>query len=209
VSWFLAPFYDRIVAGQEAAYFGRFRAELLGELAGEVVEIGAGTGLNLRHYGPGVTHLHVCEPDSGMRKQLEVRLAALPELAAKTTVHEAPGEGLPFEDDRFDAAVSTLVLCTVRGLDESIAELHRVLKPGGTFSFLEHVCAPKGTWTRRWQHIVEPVYTPIAGGCRLTRSQDEAIAAGGFDLERLECKAIGGGVGMVLHTVRGVGVKSG
>jgi ubiquinone/menaquinone biosynthesis C-methylase UbiE len=207
MAWLLAPLYDRIMAGQERASFSRFRAEILAELSGAVVEIGAGTGANLRHYPDAVTELHVCEPDPGMRAQLEQKLAERPDLAARTTVHAAPGEALPFQDGRFDAAVSTLVLCTVGDMTASLQELRRVLKPAGRFAFLEHVCAPRGTWQRRWQQVAEPVWTPVAGGCRLTRYQDEAIAEAGFVIDRLDRKPIRGGVGLVRDTVRGVASK--
>jgi ubiquinone/menaquinone biosynthesis C-methylase UbiE len=182
VSRLFAALYDRLMAGSEAACVRDWRAELLGGLSGRVLEIGAGTGLNLPHYSrAAVTELVLAEPDPAMRRRLDIKVVA---NGVKATVIDAPAEALPFEDRSFDAVVSTLVLCSVSDQRAALAEIARVLAPGGRLVFLEHVAADATTPERlRRQRRVEPVWKHLAGGCHLTRATEQAIRDAGFTFE--------------------------
>jgi ubiquinone/menaquinone biosynthesis C-methylase UbiE len=124
--------YDRQIAKAEEAGLRTMRQRLLADATGQVVEIGAGTGANLSCYGPEVESLTVTEPQMPMERKVSDR-----GTAAK--VLRAPAEDLPFDDDAFDTAVSTLVLCGVDDQPRAVRELHRVLRPGGRLLFFEHV----------------------------------------------------------------------
>ena len=183
MSRLFAALYDRLVAGSEDACVRDWRADLLGGLSGRVLEIGAGTGLNLPHYSRAtVTELVLAEPDPAMRRRLDIKVVA---QGVRATVVDAPAEALPFDDGSFDAVVSTLVLCTVSDQRAAIAEIARVLAPGGRLVFLEHVAADAATapeWLRR-QRRIEPVWKRVAGGCHLTRATEQAIRDAGFTFE--------------------------
>ena len=133
---FFAATYDSFMKSSEREGLTDMRRMLVDQAAGRVLEIGGGTGLNLPHYGPQVNSLTITEPDPSMLKRLERRVKA--ERPA-TTVLRAPAEDLPFEDGTFDTVVSTLVLCGVDDQPRAVREIRRVLRPGGTLLFLEHV----------------------------------------------------------------------
>lgn len=141
------------------------RRELLAAAQGRVLEIGAGTGLNLPHYPAEVSELVVTEPVAGMRERLERRAA---DLAIDAQVVAADAEDLPFADGSFDTVVSTLVLCTVAEPLRAIAEIQRVLAPGGRLLFIEHVLS-ETTGLRRWQRRLAEPWAAFAEGCRCDR----------------------------------------
>lgn len=172
-----AAAYDRVLASAERAGLARRRRDLLGGLAGHVVEIGAGTGANLAAYGPGVEHLTLLEPSAPMADQLRARAAT---SGGETRIIEAPGEALPLADASVDAVVSTLVLCTVDDLDRTLAEVERVLRPGGRFVFIEHVAGDGRTATL--QRLLAGPWRVFAQGCRLRRDPRAALAARGWDV---------------------------
>jgi len=133
---FFAATYDRQIAKTEKAGLRAFREGLLAGAAGQVLEIGGGTGANLRCYGPAVESLTMTEPQPAMLRRLQ---RAVREHAPAAKVLRAPAEDLPFEDHTFDVAVSTLVLCGVEDQPRALRELRRVLRPGGRLLFIEHV----------------------------------------------------------------------
>ena len=133
---FFATTYDRQMAKTEKAGLRAFREGLLAGAAGHVLEIGAGTGANLPCYGPAVESLTMTEPQPAMLRRLQ---HAVREHAPAAKVLRAPAEDLPFDDDTFDVAVSTLVLCGVEDQPRALRELRRVLRPGGRLLFIEHV----------------------------------------------------------------------
>ncbi len=178
-----AAVYDRMIAASEEACVGEWRAQLLAGLTGDVLELGAGTGLNLARYPTAVDRLVLVEPDRHMRTKL---VARVDEVAPPFPVEvvDAGAERLPFDDAAFDAVVSTLVLCSVPDPAAAVAEARRVLRPGGRLVFLEHVLADADKPRRRaWQRRIEPLWKRAAGGCHLTRDTLAVIEAAGFEVE--------------------------
>ncbi|MFD7261238.1 class I SAM-dependent methyltransferase [Streptomyces sp. NPDC059874] len=153
-------------------------------LRGEVVEIGFGTGHNVPFYPPEVTSVAAIEPSD-----LGWKLAADRVRASPVPVRRAglDGQSLPFEDDSFDAALSTWTLCTIPDPGAALRELRRVLKPGGTLHFVEHGLAPEGDWSvRRRQRRLEPLNKRLFGGCHLTRQPADMLTAAGFTITALD-----------------------
>lgn len=180
-----ARMYDRMLAGSEKAGLEQARRELLAQASGRVLELGAGTGLNLPHYTDAVTELVLAEPDPHMAQRLRDKLAAEPSRAQQVAVIEAPAEELPFEDEHFDGVVSTLVFCTVDDPAAAVAEAKRVLVEGGALLFIEHVRAE----TRRLARVQDLVERPwgwFTGGCHPNRPTGDTIAENGFWVERLD-----------------------
>lgn len=175
--------YDRVLASAERAGLARTRRDLLGDLRGEVVEIGAGTGANLEAYGPGVSRLTLLEPSQPMTRRLRQHLGdSHPD--APVEVLSAPAEALPLPDRSVDAAVSTLVLCTVSDLDRTLSEFERVLRPGGHLVLLEHVAGEAGTATL--QRVLRGPWRVVGQGCNLDRDPRAALAARGWDISGIE-----------------------
>jgi SAM-dependent methyltransferase len=170
--------YDRVMARSENAGLRDRRRALLADARGRVLEIGAGTGLNVDLYPDTVTELVLAEPAEPMARRLERK-------HPQANVVHAPAEALPFPDDSFDTVVSTLVLCTVVDVDRTLAEVDRVLRPGGRFLFLEHILDPAGRW-QSWQHRLTPLQTRIACGCHLDRATPDMMVARGYVIERVE-----------------------
>ena len=155
------------------------RAALVGQAAGEVLEIGFGSGATLPFYDPAkVTRLTVVEPSEGMNRRAEARLAVSP---VPVTSVPGAGERLPFGDASFDTVVTCLTLCSVSDVPQVLAEIRRVLKPGGRFLFLEHVLSEDGD-VRRWQGRLNPVQKVVGVGCNLNRDSAALVRAAGFDL---------------------------
>jgi len=174
--------YDRVMAGTEAAGLGMRRSELLRQATGDVVEVGAGTGVNLAHYPDGLRRLVLVEPEEPMARRLRPRAAA---TGLPVEVVQAPAEALPLPDASFDVAVSTLVLCTVADPARALAELRRVLRPGGTLLFLEHVRS-EDPGRARWQDRIDPLWRRWGHGCRCNRPTAAHLAAAGFEISELE-----------------------
>lgn len=200
-----ATVYDRLTQGSEVACLQEWRAELLRHLKGDVVEVGAGTGLNLPYYPATVARLILSEPDRHMRTKLLERMRA--QHWDRAEVLDAALEGLPLPKGRFDAVVATLVLCSVPRLDRALADIYRVLKPGGRFVFLEHVAAENRPRRLKWQHRVEPVWKRISGNCHLTRRTEGAIRAAGFTILEIRRESMRKAWPLVRPTIRGIAVK--
>lgn len=177
-----ARVYQRTRAAMEAAGAAEHRGRLLAGLVGRVVEVGAGNGLNFSHYPNTVSEVVAVEPESYLRTKAE--LAA---LNAPITVRVVDGdaEHLPLEDGSVDAAVTSLVLCSVVNQAVALDEIQRVLRPGGELRFYEHVLA-RNPRLARFQRFSEPIWTRLVGGCRLTRNTLEAIKVAGFIVDDFE-----------------------
>ena len=175
-----ARLYDRAFRRVEERGLRDARRQLVAPLDGRVLEIGAGTGLNVAHYPEAVTELVLVEPEEAMARQLEQK----PEVA-RATVVRAPAEELPFPDAHFDAVVSTLVLCTVRDQAAALGEVRRVLKPSGRLVFIEHVRSsdPK---VSRWQDRVNPAWRAFNLGCNCNRDTAASIRAAGLEIKAVE-----------------------
>jgi len=202
---FIAAVYDRLTQASEVACLQQWRADLLRDLAGQVLEVGAGTGLNIPYYPRAVSRLVLSEPDPHMRRELARKARA--QHWDHAEVLDASLEDLPLPDDAFDAVVGTLVLCSVPRLDHALAEIHRVLKPGGRFVFLEHVAAEDRPRRLKWQHRVEPFWKRLAGNCHLTRRTADAIRAAGFAIVAIKRESMRKAWPLVRPTIRGVACR--
>jgi ubiquinone/menaquinone biosynthesis C-methylase UbiE len=180
--WLMARVYDRVMAGTERACLQPWRTELFADLRGRVLEVGAGTGASLSCYPDTIDELVLAEPDPDMRRKLEARL----DRRAHIRVSGDAIEALSAADASFDAVISSLVLCSVAAPELALAEILRVLRPGGRLLFIEHVAAHDDPRQLRWQRRVEPVWRHVAGNCHLTRDTAETIAAAGFEIVELE-----------------------
>lgn len=203
-----AAVYDRGFEATEEAGLRAMRAELLAGAQGRVVELGAGTGFNLEHYPEAVTELVLTEPDPHMAKRLRAKLSAAGHAGAterEIRVLEAPAESLPVEDDSFDTAVATLVFCTIPDPVAALAELERVLKPGGRLLFIEHVRA-EDPGLARWQDRLERPWRFLGDGCHCNRDTVATIAASGLQLGEVEHDQLPKAPPIVRPLVRGSAV---
>jgi SAM-dependent methyltransferase len=166
-SHLFAAVYDAALKRGERAGMADHRRAVLAAASGRVLEIGAGTGLNLQHYPEGI-ELVLTEPDPPMARR------------AGRPVVPASAESLPFEDATFDTAVSTLVLCTVSDPARAIGELRRVLRPGGRLLFIEHVRG-EGRLAR-WQDRLNRPWRHVGNGCNANRDTLAALRVGGFEV---------------------------
>lgn len=173
--------YGRLSTRMEPQ-LGPHRRRQLAGLAGEVVEVGAGNGMNFRHYPAAVSRLVAVEPEPHLRA---LARAAAVRVAVPVRIVDGLAEHLQLPDASFDAAVSTLVLCSVSDPAAALAEIRRVLRPGGQLRFLEHVRA-ESPGLRRVQRVLDATLWPrLAGGCHLQRDTAAAIRAAGFTVTEL------------------------
>jgi ubiquinone/menaquinone biosynthesis C-methylase UbiE len=159
-----------------------YRARACAGLTGEVVEIGFGSGHNTRFYPAGVRSVAAVEPSDVAWRLAEPRVAAATVPIRRVGLD---GQALPLDDNSVDAALSTWTMCTIPDLDAALAELRRVLRPGGTLHFVEHGLAPDEP-VRRWQHRLEPIQKRVVGGCHLTREIVDRITGAGFEIAEVD-----------------------
>lgn len=177
-----AATYDWFLGVAERGGLREMRRELLAGASGRTVELGAGTGLNLKHYPEAVSELVLTEPDPHMSVRLRRRVA---KAGRPVEVVEAPAERLPFDDASFDTAVITLVLCTVPDPPAALAEVARVLKPDGRCLFLEHVRSPEPRLAR-WQDRLHGPWKLFGDGCNCNRDTLATIEASPLEVEKVE-----------------------
>jgi SAM-dependent methyltransferase len=170
---------DRVLADEQA---GTVRRRICSGLAGDIIEIGFGSGLNVAYYPPAVTGVWAVDPS-----EVGWRLAQERVARSLVPVQRAglDGQHLDVPSRRFDGALSTWTLCTVPDPAAALREVARVLRPGGELHFAEHGRAPDDD-VARWQDRIQPLYGPLAGGCHLTRDIEALLVDAGFELMELE-----------------------
>ena len=173
--------YDFITRTCDRGGFGTMRHELVRDALGATIEIGAGTGGNLAHYPPDLERLVLVEPDRRMLRRLRARAGA---MRPDADVVEASADRLPFPDESFDTAVVTFVLCTVPDPATALAEIRRVLRPGGRLLLAEHVRSDDPKLARR-QHRQRRFYNLVVAGCNPNRDTLTTVQAAGFTVDEI------------------------
>ena len=158
------------------------RRETLAQVAGEILEIGFGTGLNLTHYPEPVRRITTVDPSAGMGKLARRRVAA---SAIRVEQHMLGGEELPFADGSFDCVVSTWTLCSIPEVEQALSEVYRVLRPGGRFVFLEHGLS-EDPGVRVWQRRLNPIQRRLGDGCRLDLDVEAVVRGQPFADVKIE-----------------------
>jgi ubiquinone/menaquinone biosynthesis C-methylase UbiE len=177
-----ARMYERISAESEQRGTAEHRDRLLAGLSGRVIDVGAGNGMNFGHYPSTVEEVLAVEPDDHLRALAEQAAAGAEVRVRVVAGHSA---ALPVADASFDAAVASLVLCSVPNVGVTLAELRRVLKPDGELRFFEHVRSDK-PWFGLLQDAITPLWSRVGGGCHPNRVTATAISAAGFDIDELD-----------------------
>jgi len=149
----------------------QYRRDLLQEVAGEVLEIGFGTGLNLAYYPENIEKLTTVDVNAGMTQLAQKRIA---ETAFPVDTNVLSGESLPFDSESFDSVVSTWTLCSIAKIDQALQEIYRVLKPQGKFFFIEHGLSDNPN-VQKWQHRLTPIQKIVGDGCHLNRDIEAFI----------------------------------
>ncbi len=163
--------------------YGRRKRSMFSRLPSKIVEIGPGTGANFRYYSPG-TKLIAIEPNSMMHPYLETNAER---YRLRLQIQTGRGEEIQLEDETTEAVVGTLVLCTVENPQQVLTEVHRILKPGGRYLFLEHVAAPGGTRLRAVQDLLHVPWHRLFDGCNLNRDTDSLLRSGEFSAVDMDC----------------------
>lgn len=164
-------FYSRVIVPRlcdfvlDRPFVAGQRRELLAGVAGELLEIGFGTGLNLPHYPPHVRRIVALDPNPGMHRRAAARVR---QTAIEVERRLLSSEDLPFEESTFDSVVSTFTLCSIEQVERALSEVARVLKPGGRFFFLEHGLSPEPR-VQKWQRRLNRLERLLADNCRLDR----------------------------------------
>ncbi|MEU0521041.1 class I SAM-dependent methyltransferase [Streptosporangium sp. NPDC006007] len=178
-----ARFYARLSQAMEHRGLAERRQKLLAGLSGQVIEVGAGNGLNFAHYPPAVTRVLAVEPEPRLRRLARTAAGAAP---VPVEVVDGLADRLPAEDATFDGAVASLVLCSLPNPDSALREMYRVLGPRGRLCFLEHVRAESAGMVRVQRLLDATVWPLLAGGCHTGRDSVAAIERAGFTVDRLE-----------------------
>jgi len=176
--WVLPRLIDLAMRNKQVT---RYRKKTIPAAAGRVLEIGAGSGLNLRFYGPQVQHLYALDPSARL---LQMAKRRQPAAGFPVEYLETSAEEIPLDSRSIDTVVSTWTLCSVPDAARALREARRVLKPGGLLLFTEHGYAPD-PGVQAWQRRLDPLWTRMAGGCHLDRRIDRLIRDAGFDIVEL------------------------
>ena len=177
-----ARMYERISAESERRGTAGHRDRLLAGLSGRVIEVGAGNGMNFSHYPDTVTEVVAVEPDNHLRALADQATAR---AAVPVRVVAGHATALPAEDASFDAAVTSLVLCSFPDVPAALAEIRRVLKPGGQLRFFEHVRSAR-PWFGLLEDAITPLWSRVGGGCHPNRNTAAAIEAAGFGIDQID-----------------------
>ncbi len=177
----LAKVYDTVLAPTEWMGVRDQRRRLMEGLNGRLVELAAGTGLNVPFYPTTAGEIHAVEPDHHMLLRLRDKAATQPP-SAPLFIYQGDAMHLPFADGVFDAAVITFALCTIPDPTRALDEIHRVVRAGGVLRFLEHVRSSKQR-TARWQDRASPLWGRFSGGCRLNQPTVEVLEATSWEID--------------------------
>lgn len=193
---------EKSEAFEKQLYDGRKRA-LFGDLAGEVLEIGPGTGANLPYFPPGIRWIGV-EPNLYMHRYLREKAER---LGMVVDLRTGAAERLEVAENSVDAVVMTLVLCSVSNVADALHEVLRVLKPSGRFVFIEHVAAPSGTRLRSAQRLIRPLWKVMGDGCNPDRETWVALDNAGFDTVSYERFEVAAPLKIAAPTIAGMATK--
>ena len=203
----MARLYDRVMRKSEDACLSGWRKDLLAKIDGRVLEIGAGTGVNLPFYPRSIKRLVMSEPDRHMRAKLAARLEGMDNSPVELS--DSSADALPFSAGDFDVVVCMLVLCSVPDINRAIGEIRRVLAPEGRLVFMEHVAADHRPERLKWQRRLEPLWQRVSGNCHLARRTEQAIIDCGFAFERIHRESMRNTIPLTRATIRGVAVRQG
>lgn len=157
------------------------RRRMMEGVTGRVIEVGAGTGINVPLYPETADQVHAVEPDLHMLRKLASRARSSP---VPLYLYRGDAHDLPFADETFDAAIITFALCTIPDPSRALEEAHRVVRNGGVLRFLEHVRSPNER-TARWQDRVNPWWGKVSGGCRLNQPTVDILEATHWEIDDL------------------------
>lgn len=203
MSFLSASLYDRCMKHLEETCLIEWRRELLKDIEGRILEIGAGTGASLALYPQGKnSEIYLAEPDRDMRLQLKQNIKDLG--LKEITVLSCPAEQITSADNFYDVVFVSLVCCSVHDLSATLLEIKRVLKPGGRFIFLEHVADTNGSTFRKWQDLLTPIWRKIAGNCHLNRDTEKHITEASFTLCTITHEDMTIPLSLTLPTIRGI-----
>ncbi|MEE9414781.1 MAG: class I SAM-dependent methyltransferase [Acidimicrobiales bacterium] len=161
---------------------GKWRARCMDQMHGVIVEPGFGSGTNVPHYPPEVTKVYAVDPAVLGQKLASDRLSA---SAVEVEFIGLDGQAIPLEDDSVDCGLATFTLCTIPDPMVALAELRRVIKPGGALHFVEHGLAPDES-LQKWQYRIDPVQKRLFDGCHVSRNHPEMLKAAGFEIDWLD-----------------------
>lgn len=182
--------------------WAKYRQSLLSEVQGEVLEIGFGTGLNLAYYPDHIDRITVIDRNPGMHRLAERRIRESGKRVENLVLNS---ERLPMADNRFDSVVSTWTLCSIAQVEQALQEIHRVLKPGGKFFFVEHGLSPNPK-VQTWQHRLTPIQKVIGDGCHLDRDIEQIVKRQ-FDHVEIQQFTPEKMPDLIAHLYRGVATK--
>ena len=183
--WVLPRILDLVMQQKQIA---PYRARIAGAASGRVLDVGIGSGLNLPFYGDRIERVYGIDPSPELLRFAETRAAR---ASAPVELLLGSGEALPFADRALDTVVLTFTLCTIVDPGRALAEIRRVLRPGGQLLFAEHGRAPEAD-VARWQDRLTPVWKRLGGGCHLNRKPDDLIRSAGFGLDGVETRYLKG-----------------